>query len=132
MIKSKTYIRKKMNEAALIKKSKIEKLYDRANKFELKNIKEKFIGSSKQFETPFEKLYILKKLYSILYCLSENKMLSEEISDEFFALLKKSSKVYFYFILEVMSDFHKINRNELLIVLGTHFARLAHKLMSDK
>lgn len=121
-----------MNEAALRKKSKIEKLYQKAKKFQLKSIKEKFIGPSKEFNTPFEKLYILKKLYSIVYCLSENKMLSEEIPDEFFVLLKKSSKIYFYFILEVLSDFHKINRNELLIVLGTHLSKLSQSILAQK
>ena len=121
-----------MKKAADFKKSKIEKLFTNVNKFELKKIKDKFIGNNKEYETPFEKLYILKKLYSILYCLSENKMLSDNIPDELFALLKKSSKVYFYFILEVLSDLHKINRNELLIVLGTHISKLTQQFLKKK
>ena len=121
-----------MNQAAKFKKAKIEKLFENVKKFKFKEIKEKFIGPEYGYETPLQKIYILKKLYSIVYCLKENKILREKISDDLFKLLKKSSKVYFYFILEILTDFHKINRNELLIVLGKHLVNLIPNRLLDR
>lgn len=117
-----------MRHAALLKKEKIEKLFVEAQKLKIANFKNRFLSSQLAVESPFEKLYLLKKLYSILYCLIENNLLEEQVHPKLVLVLKKSSKLYFYFILEMQTNFHKINRHFLLLLLCKHLAILFRKL----
>jgi hypothetical protein len=117
-----------MNNAAKIKKKKIEKLFLKAQLHNIIDFKNQFLSSNLIVKSPFEKIYLLKKLYSILYCLKENNLLKDTISPELKKLLKKSARIYFYFFLEMQTDFHKINRHFLLLLLCKHLSILLKKL----
>lgn len=119
-----------MRHAALSKKEKIEKLFLEAQKLKIAYFKNRFLSSKFTVESPFEKLYLLKKMYSILYCLIENGLLQETVHPQLVLILKKSSKLYFYFILEMQTNFHKINRHFLLLLLCKHLSILFHKLQN--
>ena len=118
-----------MKKAALLKKEKIEKLFLKAQMHDLIQLKNRLFASSNvSVESPFQKLYLLKKLYSTINCMIANNMFEEEINPELARLLQKSSRMYFYFILEMQTEFNKINRHFLLLLLCKHLCMLLAKL----
>jgi hypothetical protein len=118
-----------MIDAAKIKKKKIEKLFLKAQVHNIINFKNRFLSTKLKFKSPYEKIYLLKKLYSILYCLKENNLLKDNIHPDLKKLLKKSARIYFYFFLEMQTDFHKINRHFLLLLLCKHLSLLLKKIL---
>lgn len=123
---------KRMNRVARRKKKKIEKLFLKAQMLNLVKLKNMFFSSKFSVKSPFQKIYLLKKMYSILYCLIENDSLKEEIVPELSELLKKSSKLYFYYFLEMETDFYKLTRRALLLLLCKHLSILIKKIIKSK
>ena len=54
------------------------------------------------------------------------------ISETMHRLLKKASKIYFYFIRQTLSGFHNLMKNELLIMLGKHLLQLASEFLNPR
>jgi hypothetical protein len=117
-----------MNNVAKRQKKNIEKLFLKAQMLNLVKLKNMFFSSKFIVKSPFQKIYLLKKMYSILYCLIENNSLKEKIAPELTELLKRSAKLYFYFFLEMETDFYKLTRRALLLLLCKHLSILIKKL----
>lgn len=127
------FVKKRYIIASKKKRKKIEKLFDNAWENGLESMLGKFTNKPPiKPQTPFQKIYLIKKLFSNYYCMEENQLIDQPISQPLYLLLRKASKVYFYFIKQTLSGFHKLMKNELLIMLAKHLLDLAKEFLNPR
>ena len=114
-----------MKRAAHEKRASIESMYQDAEEMGVEHYIDDHICESYRPQTPFEQIYILKKLFSIMICLSEPHSLGDSPDDEIMTLCREAFRFYLYYVNEMLSEFYMVSQRTIALYLCKHLAALA-------
>jgi hypothetical protein len=105
-------------------KNEINKLFERASKFDIDDKVKQFVSKEYKVTSSYDKIYVLKKMYSVIYCLKSENNLPMDIEPEFFEIIKEAFRFYIFYILQMHSNFFIENSYSLIFYACKHLCSL--------
>lgn len=113
-----------MQKAALKVEDKINNLFEKACKFDIDNKIRHLICKEFKVKTSYDKIYALKKMYSVSYCLKSDNNVKIDLEPEFLTILQDSFRLYIFYILQMHSNFFLFNCKSIVYFVCKHLCSL--------